>query len=160
MCQVTVVVHHLRGSVGAHPTAFRAGCGDVRSSFGVQNGSFLPLYCHPVSTFQAISGGCRAEITCAWQFVLLNILNTTLMYTGWREKSQRWTNRWKIPRQPPGCTFAGIQRPTCHSAVLDTLHDILCAAFKWIQADAFHFFSLWVGLKLEFLLWSAETSVN
>lgn len=132
MCQVTVVVHHLRGSVGARPTAFRAGCGDVRSSFGVQNGSFLSRLSSSGSHFSSDK----------WWMPSRNHMCVAVCFT---EHTQHYAD-------VPGCTFAGIQRPTCHSAVLDTLHDILCAAFKWIQADAFHFFSLWVGLKLEFLL--------
>lgn len=45
----------------------------------------------------------------------------------------------KIPDSHQAVHSADIQIPTCHSAVLDTLHDILCTKFKWIQA-AFHFF--------------------
>lgn len=153
MCQVTVVVYHLRGSVEARPTAFRAGCGDVRSSFGVQNGSFLSRLSSSGFHFSSDK----------WWMPSRNHMCVAVCFTEHtqhyadvhrmeRKKSKMNKQMNKIPRQPPRCTFAGIQRPTCHSAVLDTLHDILCAAFKWIQADAFHFFSLWVGLKLQFLL--------
>lgn len=43
----------------------------------------------------------------------------------------------KIPDSHQAVHSADIQIPTCHSAVLDTRHDILCTKFKWIQAAAF-----------------------
>lgn len=56
-----------------------------------------PTYGHPVSTFQAISGRCQAEITCVWQFVLLNILNSTDVHRMERKKVKDEQTDGKFP---------------------------------------------------------------